>query len=161
MELAAIVALTIIFELITVLMRLLFKLRSQQWQGAIGMPRIHHGYIGMVFLLASYAFPVAAVVFWIIGWALILSDLIHHYTVMPLLSITKVDTGMQHAGINKISIRRKILITIVSMLAVGVLASLATSLWFGAIAMGMIYVSEKLPKVLPKFKCPQDVANHF
>ncbi|MBL4644252.1 MAG: hypothetical protein JKX80_00110 [Candidatus Pacebacteria bacterium] len=161
MELEAVIALTILFELITVLLRLILKLRSHAWQERIGMPRIHHGYFGMLLLLTSYAFPGIAVVLWTIGWALIISDLVHHYTVLPLLRITEIDIEMQHYGVSETAIYRKVLITFAVLLVVAILSSVATTLWFAIIAMVMIYVSEGLQKILPKFKCPQEIAKHF
>ena len=151
------VALTVLFEVITVLLRLGLKMESKVVQEEF--IRIHHGYIGMFLLLASFVFPINAL--WIVGWALILSDLVHHYTVLPLLSITEVDIAMEYYGITKKSILRKVVIAVAAVFVVGVLASTATSLWVGVIALGMIAVSEKLEEVLPKFKVPEEVTVHF
>jgi len=151
------VALTVFFEIITVLLRLGFKLESKVVQEEF--IRIHHGYIGMVFLLMSFVFPINAL--WIIGWALILSDLVHHYTVLPLLSIAEVDIAMEYYGITKKSVLRKLVIALAAVFVVGVLASTASSLWVGGIALAMIAVSEKLEELLPKFKVPQEVTVHF
>lgn len=161
MELEVLVALTIFFELVTVLLRLIFSLRSKKIQGDFGIPRVHHGYIGMALLLISYITPGLSTVFWVVGWALIISDLVHHYTVLPLLRIAEVDIEMQHHGVSEIALLRKAFIAFAGMFVVAILASVATSLWVGVVAMGMIYVSESLKELLPKFKCPQEVANHF
>lgn len=161
MELEAIVALTIIFELLTVALRLIFRLQSKEIQGDFGIPRVHHGYIGMALLLLSYVVPGAATALWVTGWALIISDLVHHYTVMPLLKITEVDISMQHYGLSKGSVQRKVLIAFAGVSVVAVLSSVATTLWVGAIAMVMIFVSEKLQELLPKFKLSKEVTKHF
>ncbi len=161
MEIEAVIALTIVFELITVLLLLFFKLRSHAWQESIGMPRIHHGYFGMLLLLTSYAFPGIVLILLTIGWALIISDLVHHYTVLPLLRITEIDIEMQHYGMSETAIYRKVLITFAVLLVVAILSSVATTLWFDIIAMLMIYVSENLKKILPHSKCPQEIAKHF
>ena len=145
------------FEIITVLLRLGLKLESKVLQEEC--IRIHHGYIGMGFLVLSLFSPLSAL--WVIGWALILSDLVHHYTVLPLLSITEVDIAMEHYGVTKQSIARKLIIAVAAVFVVGVLASAATSLWVGGIALIMIAVSEKLEEVLPRFKVPQEVTIHF
>jgi len=161
MELEAIVALTIVFELLTVALRLIFKLQSKEIQGDFGIPRVHHAYVGMALLLLSYVIPGAAAALWVTGWALIISDLVHHYTVLPLLRITEVDISMPHYGLSKGSVQRKILITFASVAVVAVLSSVATTIWVSAIAMMMIFVSEKLDELLPKFKMSKEVAKHF
>jgi hypothetical protein len=161
MELEAIVALTIVFEILTVALRLIFRLRSKEIQGDFGIPRVHHGYIGMVLLLVSYVMPGLSSAFWVTGWALIISDLVHHYTVLPLLRITETDISMKYYGIKKDSVRRKVLIAVAGGIVVAVLSSVATSLWVGVIAMGMIFVSEKLEELLAKLKLSKEVARHF
>ena len=161
MELETIVTLAIVFETLTVALRLIFKLQSKEIQGDFGIPRVHHGYIGMVLLLASYVAPGYASMLWITGWALIISDLAHHYTVLPLLRITETDIAMRHYGLRRESISRKMLIAGAGVVVVAVLSSVATSLWVGVIAMAMIYVSEELQELLPKFKLSQEVVKHF
>lgn len=161
MEIPAIIGLTILFELLTVAPRLLLKVRSRDVQKRIGMPRIHHGYVGMLFLVLPYLFPAYASALWIIGWALILSDLVHHYTVLPLLSITEIDMNKKHYGLSTTSLRRKVLIIAIATSVVAVLASISYSAWLGVVAIAMIAVSENLQVILPRFKCPQEIAVHF
>lgn len=157
MEFGLIVALTIFIEILTVLLRLVMKLQSKVWQA--DYIRVHHGYIGMAVLLASFAFP--DLLLWEIGWALIISDLVHHYTVLPLLKIAEVDLEMEHYGIGEVAVRRKIIVTIATLVVIAVLASIATSIWVSLVALAMIIVSEELHELLPKFKIPQEVAEHF
>lgn len=152
-----IVALTIFFEIITVLFRLTLKLQSKVWQA--DFIRIHHGYIGMAVLLASFVLP--DLLLWEIGWALIISDLVHHYTVLPLLKIAKVDLEMEHYGIGETAVRRKVIVAFAALIVIAILASVATSLWVSVVALAMIVVSEKLNELLPKLKVPQEVAEHF
>lgn len=161
MELQAIIALTILFELITVAPRLTLKVRSKDVQKRLGIPRIHHGYIGMGILLASYLFIGHADVLWVIGWALILSDLVHHYTILPLLSVTETDIYKKHYGLHPTSIRRKALIALFGVGVVIVLSSISDSLWIGMIAIALIAISENLKVLMPRYGCPQEVANHF
>lgn len=160
MEFWAIIILTIVIELVTIFFRLTMRLRSKILQGKLRLPRVHHGYIGMVFLLASFVFPTLSAL-WVIGWALVISDLLHHYTVMPLLSITEVDLNMQHYGINRVGLQRKFLITLSAVLVATILALAATSIWIGAIAVIMIAVSERLHHLLPRLKLSPEVIKHF
>ncbi|MAJ97310.1 MAG: hypothetical protein CMI56_01695 [Parcubacteria group bacterium] len=157
MEFGLIVALAIFFEILTVLFRLILKLQSKVVQKKF--IRIHHGYIGMAVLLASFAMP--DLLLWEIGWALIISDLVHHYTVLPLLKISAVDLDMEHYGISEIALRRKFVVALAALLVIGILASAATSVWVSLVALAMIIVSEELQELLPKFKLPQEVVEHF
>lgn len=87
-------ALTIVFELVTILFRFGFKLKATRdtaryvarWSRGL---RIHHGYWGvplsivglsLLFLLPSAAQPAAWAL--VLGLALIKSDLIHHFLVL-------------------------------------------------------------------------------
>jgi len=47
--------------------------------------RIHHGYIGILLILIYYLFYQLDYIF-IIGGALLLSDIIHHFIVLPILT---------------------------------------------------------------------------
>ena len=88
------IALTIIFELVTILFRFGFKLQATRdtakyiarW--SLGL-RIHHGYwgvpllvLGMLGLGLSIGPGLAAAWLTIIGLALIKSDLMHHFLVL-------------------------------------------------------------------------------
>lgn len=164
MELYTIILLAVLFEALTVIFRLALQLQSKQWQQSVGMPRIHHGYIGIIFLFASYgvyATPEVGIAFWVVGWALIISDLVHHYTVLPLLRITETDLKMQFYGLTPKSLRRVLLIAIGGTIVIAILSSVANSLWFAAISFAMIYVSEELHTLLPKFKVSPRVAKYF
>ena len=161
MEIQAILALTILFELLTVAPRLILKIRSREVQKRIGMPRIHHGYIGMVFLLASYVFVDHATALWIIGWALVISDLIHHYTILPLLSVTEIDIHQKHYGLSTTALTRKVLILGVGSLVAVVLTFTSTSIWIAVAAMFLIAISENLKELMPRCGCPREIAMHF
>jgi len=89
------VFLTFLFESITAVLRFGLGLESSVCTAStIGVVtfgiRIHHGYIGLL-LLAFFVFhrrrkrPVAEKLA-ILGWALLLSDLIHHFLVLWLLT---------------------------------------------------------------------------
>jgi hypothetical protein len=82
-------ALTFVVELVTVFFRFGLGLRSGKEGSRVGRLtrglRIHHGYVGVVLLLASSAFGAATVtgtVLFFAGIALALSDLIHHFAVL-------------------------------------------------------------------------------
>ena len=71
-----IVALTAAIEIITCFGRFAFKMRARNWKWPV---RIHHGYVGFV-LLFFRAFSERA---FIVGAALVLSDALHHFVVLP------------------------------------------------------------------------------
>ncbi len=50
---------------------------------SLNIPRIHHGYIGIALLLIAYFFHPSKTLT-MIGAALLLSDLLHHFVVLPL-----------------------------------------------------------------------------
>lgn len=164
MELYAIILLSILFELATAVLRLVFRLRSAQWQQSLGLPRIHHGYVGIVLLLVSYGVyevPEIGIVLWIVGWALIISDLVHHYVVLPLLRFTKTDIGMQWYGTTTNSLVRKTIVATGGMLAVAALSLATNSLWLAALSFVLIYISEDLDTLLPKFGISPRVTQYF
>ncbi len=74
--LAEILVLTAVLELFTCLGRFGFKIRARDVQWPV---RTHHGYVGIVLLFfktfSEWAF--------IVGAALILSDALHHFVVLP------------------------------------------------------------------------------
>lgn len=80
--------LTIIIESVTILMRFGFHLQSTRDTGAIGRLtfgyRIHHGYIGVLLLLAALLVGNVTIrkALWMIGLALVVSDLVHHFLVL-------------------------------------------------------------------------------
>ena len=77
-----IVLLTVILELITVIGRLAFGSAKKFYKKHKIRVRIHHGYIGLVFLFLSL-FYVNDYVF-LIGIVLLSSDLVHHFIVLPM-----------------------------------------------------------------------------
>ena len=86
-----VVALTVVLELLTVTLRFGLDLESARDTAAtigvltLGL-RVHHGLCGLLVLLvawgASREFPKLAHVGLVIGWALFLSDAIHHFLVL-------------------------------------------------------------------------------
>lgn len=164
MELFLIILFSILFELLTAVLRLRFRLKSSQWQKALGIPRIHHGYIGIILLLASYgvyASPEVGSALWVLGWALVISDLVHHYTVLPLLRVTHTDIGMSHYGIKPGALQRKFLIAFVGVIVVATLSSIANSLWIAALSFVLIYISENVRLLLVKMKAPSLITQYF
>lgn len=84
-----IIALTIIIEAITAFFR--FGLKKQSTRDTVWLAkytfgyRIHHGYWGVLLVPLAYLLPLPAL--WqeigvVVGWALILSDLAHHFLVL-------------------------------------------------------------------------------
>ncbi len=84
---------TVLLEIITCAARFGFRLRSRSWvriysKYTLGI-RVHHGYFGVALLPALFFFPIdskegAGIAAFAGG--LILSDLIHHLVVLPLLT---------------------------------------------------------------------------
>ena len=83
-------ALTTLFELLTILGRILSGGSAEEWIAANNPPLLvsmHHMFWAVpVFLLAGAAgrYPRASRFLWACGVALILSDLSHHFAVLPL-----------------------------------------------------------------------------
>ncbi len=88
-------ALTLVFELVTVLLRFGLNLRSSEATAStvgkltFGL-RIHHGYIGVVMVVLSLLFsrtnkPFRQILL-ITGIALVLSDAVHHFVVLWLIT---------------------------------------------------------------------------
>lgn len=84
-----IVGLAILFESITCMFRFGFHMESTRDTSGLGRftfgVRIHHGYIGLVLLLAArYTRISQRTMVWCIriGWALVISDLTHHFLVL-------------------------------------------------------------------------------
>ncbi len=85
--------LTLLFEAITVILRFGFGLQATQSTAFIGNItfgiRIHHGYLGVILLLVSLipALPVnVRNILIILGSSLLLSDLIHHFIILWLIT---------------------------------------------------------------------------
>jgi hypothetical protein len=82
-------ALAAAIELVTLAARFGLRLQSTRdtaWLArfTFGL-RIHHGYIGALLVLAAHALPVSARARWIglvLGWALVVSDAVHHLIVL-------------------------------------------------------------------------------
>jgi hypothetical protein len=71
----AVIGWTLGIELLTVLLRFGMKLQARKFQGKWPL-RIHHGYVGILFLIFGFLPEFST--------ALILSDVMHHFVVLPL-----------------------------------------------------------------------------
>lgn len=86
--LGAVLWLTLAFEAVTILFRFGLGLEStRDTASTIGVItfglRIHHGYLGVVGVLVAPFLPRGpGRMLWILGWALVLSDLAHHFLVL-------------------------------------------------------------------------------
>ena len=87
--------LSLLIELVTVYLRLVVHKRSAPLQKKLHMPRIHHSYPGFAILLIDYVYLQNELLF-IIGFALILSDVSHHLIFEPFIYKHKFDVGMKH-----------------------------------------------------------------
>jgi len=77
---AEILLLTILMEIATIAGRALFG-SAQKFYRKLPV-RIHHGYVGL-FLIALYILFPMPTIFIVTGTALFLSDLIHHFIILP------------------------------------------------------------------------------
>lgn len=78
-------ALTLGIELLCCVFRFAFKMRSREVQARWLGVRIHHGYTGVaLFPVLLFIPPMWAAWIGAIAVALVLSDLIHHFVVLPL-----------------------------------------------------------------------------
>jgi hypothetical protein len=87
--------LTILFEAVTMMFRFGFNLQSTRDTASLISPitfgvRIHHGYIGVLLLLSGVVLFRSESILWrwiiCVGAALLLSDLIHHFLVLRLIT---------------------------------------------------------------------------
>lgn len=90
-----VIALTVVLELVTVVLRFGLQLEStRDTASTIGVLtlglRIHHGYCGLFVVLAAWGisreFSKWARVGLVLGWALFFSDMIHHFLVLWLMT---------------------------------------------------------------------------
>ncbi len=80
-------ALAILIEALTVVLRFGFSLESTKDTAVIGNftlgLRVHHGYIGLFLILLGWCFPLGLRnALWIVGIGLLVSDLMHHFIVL-------------------------------------------------------------------------------
>lgn len=86
-----------LIEVATLALRVVYHLQSRKIQcDKLHMPRIHHSYVGLVMVGSAHYLDAYKEWLIIIGWTLILSDLIHHLVTIPLLSKFDCDIGMKH-----------------------------------------------------------------
>ncbi len=83
-----ILLLTVIIELAAIIGRVMFG-SMKGWHASaqklldMNIPRIHHGYIGILILIVAHFFYTSKTLT-MIGAALLLSDILHHFVVLPL-----------------------------------------------------------------------------
>jgi len=76
-----ILGLTLSIEVLCVIGRLVFG-SIKKFYRKKKLVRIHHGYVGLGLVVLSFFYLNEYLV--IIGWSLFLSDLVHHFIVLPL-----------------------------------------------------------------------------
>ena len=79
-------------ELLTTSFRISFHLQSARAWHKLHWPHIHHAYPGIAFLISFYYLGNPWL--WVIGGALIISDLSHHWLVCPALSAMQYEVCM-------------------------------------------------------------------
>lgn len=93
--------LAVVIEAVTVMFRFGFKMEStRDTASTIGVLtrgiRIHHGYVGVLVIIVSFlclrARPTLARWMLVVGTALVLSDMIHHFAVLwPIVGSPEFD----------------------------------------------------------------------
>lgn len=84
------IALTVLFELLTIGARVFYGQSAAEWTQATNPPlvlRVHHLFWSIPFVIAALTLSKltrTSLVLWSIAFALILSDLIHHFIVLPI-----------------------------------------------------------------------------
>jgi hypothetical protein len=82
MVLGDIILYTVVLELLCIFGRRVFGSTQKRYKEHKHFTRIHHGEIGLLFFIPYAFFPYE--MFLIAALALILSDAIHHFVVLPL-----------------------------------------------------------------------------
>lgn len=77
-----IILLTAIIEIITILARIFFGSAKKNYKKSKFKIRIHHGYVGLIFILVYFLIKIE--ILFILGLALLISDIIHHFIILPL-----------------------------------------------------------------------------
>lgn len=130
--------LALILELVTIYLRLVTHKRSAPLQKKLHLPRIHHSYPGLAILLLDYVYLQNEWLF-VLGFALVLSDLAHHLIVEPYLKKHGYDVGMKHHRRAHHYVSR--VPSAVALIGVGLFA-LATPFtpgsWLALIGLGML-----------------------
>ena len=92
-----VIVFAMVIEIITCLGRFGFKISMKEHESTVKKNtfgvRIHHGYIGAFLLLAAYAMTHLNILkdfdfrlVYVAGWALLISDIIHHFIVLYLIT---------------------------------------------------------------------------
>lgn len=89
------ILLSLAIELLTTVLRVVFHKQSVIQQKKLHIPRIHHAYPGIAAVLPNYLYIHSDMIL-IVGIALILSDVLHHFVVLPYLKRNKYDIRMVH-----------------------------------------------------------------
>lgn len=76
----------------TIILRCHFCLESEKIQKRIGMPRVHHAFPGFLLMGGSVYSEYMPWIF-VVGAALVLSDVIHHLFVIPYIERTVKRNG--------------------------------------------------------------------
>ncbi len=77
-----ILGLTLLIEVLSIFGRLIFG-SAKRFYEKKKLVRIHHGYVGLglIIIISFFYFNEYLI---ILGWSLFLSDLVHHFIVLPL-----------------------------------------------------------------------------
>ena len=139
LQISVMLFIALAIELLTTVFRISFHMRSARVQHKLNWPRIHHSYPGIAFVL-SY-FLVHWPWLWVVGGALIISDLFHHLVAIPVLHWMHYDVCMsRHERAHK-ALQR---IAGIVLLATGLIA-LVTPLTPGSflIPIGVLLIGGK------------------
>lgn len=74
-----------IIEIFTLTSRIFFGPASRFYSLHFHGIHIHHLYVGIILLILSLFFPFTSIL--VLGWSLVLSDVVHHFLILPLLGL--------------------------------------------------------------------------
>jgi hypothetical protein len=143
--------LSLVIELITIYLRLVQHRQSAPLQKKMHMPRIHHSYPGLAIVLIDYTHIQNEYLF-ILGFALIFSDLFHHLVFEPYIKKRGYDIGMKNHRIAHRYVSR--LPAAVALIAVGLFALITPftpGSWLTVIGAGML-VNKNPTRLIKKAK---------
>lgn len=147
--------LVIVFEFITLALRLAMHMKSGMIQKNFHCPRVHHSYVGAVLVAVSiwiiFKNPDYNSWLFLIGLALIISDLLHHLLFLYLIRKYRCDIGMvNHPKLHHIAqAMLGIFVTMVGVVAL--LTPFTPGSWLIPIGLATVISRERAVKISKMF----------
>ena len=126
-------------ELVTVTARLILDKKSSAIQAQLKIHRLHHSYLGLILLVFYFLWSREWLL--ILGGGIVLSDLLHHFVVVPLLVKQQYDLGMpKHSQIHRLIKRyhKPLAIILIALGLLALITPLTPGSWFIPIGLVML-----------------------